>query len=85
MCLLISLTISPLWADGWDRVSSALFTDQAIEIGGYTYALPGVRFALWGGGLITFFAGFVSWRAVRRARRRELDVMSRDIVPRAGD
>jgi len=85
MCLLISLTISPLWADGWDRVSSALFTDQAIEIGGYTYALPGVRFALWGGGLITFFAGFVSWRAVRRARRRELDVMSRDVVPRAGD
>jgi dTMP kinase len=85
MCLLISLTISPLWADGWDRVSSALFTDQAIEVGGYTYALPGVRFALWGGGLITFFAGFVSWRAVRRARRRELDVMSRDILPRAGD
>jgi dTMP kinase len=85
MCLLISLTISPLWADGWDRVSSALFTDRAIEIGEYTYAVPGVRFALWGGGLITFFAGFVSWRAVRRARRRELDVMSRDIVPRAGD
>jgi dTMP kinase len=85
MCLLISLTISPLWADAWDRVSSALFTDRAIEIGGYTYAVPGVRFALWGGGLITFFAGFVSWRAVRRARRRELDVMSRDILPRAGD
>jgi dTMP kinase len=85
MCLLISLTISPLWADAWDRVSSALFTDRAIEIGGYTYAVPGVRFALWGGGLITFFAGFVSWRAVRRARRRELDVMSRDIVPRAGN
>jgi len=85
MCLLISLTISPLWADGWDRISDALFTDRAIEIGGYTYAVPGVRFALWGGGLITFFAGFVSWRAVRRARRRELDVMSRDILPRAGD
>jgi MFS family permease len=85
MCLLISLTISPLWADGWDRVSSALFTDRAIEIGDYTYAVPGVRFALWGGGLITFFAGFVSWRAVRRARRRELDIMSRDILPQAGD
>jgi MFS family permease len=85
MCLLISLTISPLWADFWDRVSDAIFTDRAIEIGGATYALPGVRFALWGGGLITFFAGFVSWRAVRRARRRELDVMSRDILPQAGD
>jgi MFS family permease len=85
MCLLISLTISPLWADFWDRVSDAVFTDRAVEIGDATYALPGVRFALWGGGLIAFFAGFVSWRAVRRARRRELDVMSRDILPRAGD
>jgi dTMP kinase len=73
LCLLISLTISPLWADIWDRVSDALFTDRAIEIGSATYALPGVRFALWGGGLITFFAGFVSWRAVRRAHRREHD------------
>jgi dTMP kinase len=85
LCLLISLTISPLWSDFWDRVSDALFTDRAIEIGGATYAMPGVRFALWGGGLITFFAGFVSWRAVRRARRREIDVMSRDILPQAGD
>jgi hypothetical protein len=40
-------------------------------VGDATYALPGVRFALWGGGLIAFFAGFVSWRAVRRAHRRE--------------
>ncbi|MDQ6853606.1 MAG: MFS transporter [Actinomycetota bacterium] len=85
MCLLISLTISPLWADGWDRVSSALFTNQAIEIGGYTYALPGVRFALWGGGLITFFAGFVSWRAVRRARRRNEDRVAAAAVSQAED
>jgi dTMP kinase len=81
MCLLISLTISPLWSDFWDRVSDALFTDQAIEIGGATYALPGVRFALWGGGLITFFAGFVSWRAVRRARRRESDHVATPAAP----
>src|SRR5215218_1875920 len=71
LCLLISLTISPLWADMWDAVSDALFTDRAVELGGATYALPGVRFALWGGGLIAFFAGFVSWRAVQRAHRRE--------------
>jgi dTMP kinase len=85
LCLLISLTISPLWADFWDRVSDALFTDRAIEIGGATYALPGVRFALWGGGLITFFAGFVSWRAVRRARRREREGVPPSVVPQAGD
>jgi dTMP kinase len=85
LCLLISLTISPLWADFWDRVSDALFTDGAIEVGGATYALPGVRFALWGGGLITFFAGFVSWRSVRRARRRESDGVPSQLAPEAGD
>ncbi len=81
LCLLISLTISPLWADMWDRVSDAIFTDRAAELGGATYALPGVRLALWGGGLITFFAGFVSWRAVRRAHRRESDRVSAGVAP----
>jgi dTMP kinase len=85
LCLLISLTISPLWADFWDRVSDALFIDSAIEIGGATYALPGVRFALWGGGLITFFAGFVSWRSVRRARGRERADVPSQLAPEAGD
>jgi dTMP kinase len=85
LCLLISLTISPLWSDFWDRVSDAVFTDRAVELSGATYALPGVRFALWGGGLIAFFAGFVSWRAVRRARRREQDRVASPAVPEAGD
>jgi dTMP kinase len=84
LCLLVSLTISPLWSDFWDRVSDAVFTDRAIELGGATYALPGVRFALWGGGLITFFAGFVSWRAVRRAGRREREHAPSPAVPEAG-
>jgi MFS family permease len=84
LCLLISLTISPLWADMWDAVSSALFTDQAIEIGGATYALPGVRFALWGGGLIAFFAGFVSWRAVQRAHKRERNRVASGVAPEPG-
>jgi MFS family permease len=85
LCLLISLTISPLWSDFWDRVSDAVFIDRAAEIGGATYALPGVRFALWGGGLITFFAGFVSWRSVRRARRRrERDEVPSPAAPEAG-
>jgi dTMP kinase len=84
LCLLISLTISPLWADFWDRVSDAVFVDQAVEVGGATYALPGVRFALWGGGLITFFAGFVSWRAVRRAHRRERERIGSEVAPEPG-
>ena len=69
LCLLISLTISPLWADFWDWVTSNLFTNQTIDIGPYLYALPGVRIALWGGGLITLGAGLVAWTSVRRAIR----------------
>jgi dTMP kinase len=70
LCLLISLTISPLWADFWDWVTTHLFSsDQMIIIGSYTYVIPGVRIALWGGGIITYVAGIIAWRSVRRARR----------------
>src|SRR5207249_1147454 len=69
LCLLISLTISPLWSDFWDWVTNHLFSDQTITIGSYTYVIPGVRIALWGGGLITYVAGVIALRSVRRARR----------------
>jgi dTMP kinase len=70
LCLLIALTISPLWADFWDWVTQQIFgADQAASIGPYTYVLPGVRIALWGGGIITFVAGFVAWRSIRNAER----------------
>jgi dTMP kinase len=79
LCLLISLTISPLWADFWNWVTEGLLSDQSVTIGPYSYALPGVRIALWGGGLITFVAGFVAWRSIRKAERavgRDLDAES---------
>jgi dTMP kinase len=69
LCLLISLTISPLWADFWDWVTTNLLNEQTLTIGSYTYVIPGVRIALWGGGLITYAAGAIAWRSVRRARR----------------
>jgi dTMP kinase len=69
LCLLISLTISPLWADFWDWVTRSLLSHQSVTIGSYTYALPGVRIALWGGGLIAYIAGIIALRSVRRARR----------------
>jgi dTMP kinase len=69
LCLLISLTISPLWADFWDWVTNQLFTDQTVVIGSISYVIPGVRIALWGGGLIAYTAGIVALRSVRRARR----------------
>jgi dTMP kinase len=73
LCLLISLTISPLWADFWDWVTNQLLTDQTITIGSYTYAIPGVRIALWGGGLIAYVAGIFALRSVRRARRVDVN------------
>jgi hypothetical protein len=69
LCLLISLTISPLWADFWNWVTEGLLTNQSVSIGPYSYALPGVRIALWGGGIITFVAGLFAWRSIRRAER----------------
>jgi MFS family permease len=69
LCLLISLTISPLWADFWNWVTEGLFTNQTVTVGPYSYGLPGVRIALWGGGLITFVAGLAAWRSIRKAER----------------
>jgi dTMP kinase len=72
LCLLISLTISPLWSDFWDWVTRGLFAHQSVAIGPYTYGLPGVRIALWGGGLTTLAAGLVAWRSIRRAARAQM-------------
>jgi MFS family permease len=81
LCLLISLTISPLWADFWDWVTNQLLTNQTVVIGSYSYNIPGVRVALWGGGLIAYTAGIVALRSVRRARRVALGEQS---TPEAG-
>jgi dTMP kinase len=65
MCLLISLVVSPLWADFWDWVVDQFTSDRLVHFGGASYAFPGVRIALWGGGLITLAAGLwarYSWR-----------------------
>ena len=60
MCLLISLVISPLWADFWDWVTTVIIGgSRIVTLGGADYAFPGVRIALWGGGLITLCAGVV--------------------------
>ncbi len=68
LCLLISLTLSPLWADLWDWVTTELFSGQSLGVGPYEYSLPGVRLALWGGGFITLLGGLVARRWVRSAR-----------------
>jgi dTMP kinase len=76
LCLLLSLTVSPLWADFWEAIVHGIFDSTTITIAGASYAVPGVRIALWGGGLITFLAGFWSWYAARRERRAHGTVAS---------
>ena len=77
LCLLISLTISPLWSDFWDWVTGAVLENQEIVIGPYVYAMPGVRIALWGGGLITLIAGAVAWRSISLAHREDPEMEDR--------
>src|SRR3954454_13030013 len=83
LCLLISLPISPLWADFWDWVTEKLLTDQSVSIGPYSYSFAGVRIALWGGGLITLVAGVVAWRSIRRAERHAAET-GEPVVPEEG-
>ena len=84
MCLLLSLTVSPLWADFWDAVVHGLFDSTTITVGGASYGVPGVRIALWGGGLITFFAGFASWYSVRKARRTKAEGQVGEVLGESG-
>jgi dTMP kinase len=86
LCLLISLTISPLWADFWDWITRLILgPSQTVTIGPYSYALPGVRIALWGGGLIALVAGLVAWRSVRRALREPTDDAARVVTAEADE
>jgi len=71
LCLLVSLTIAPLFADVFNWVSKAVTGDRTIGIGTLSYGLPGVRLALWGGGLVTTFSGLFAHRQMRRAREAD--------------
>ena len=57
MCLLLSLVVSPLWADFWDWFVGLFTSDRTVTLMSASYSFPGVRIALWGGGLITLGAG----------------------------
>lgn len=71
LCLLISLVISPLWADLWDAVANGVLHHHVAALGGASYAFPGVRIALWGGGLITLAAGWWARYSIGHARRMQ--------------
>jgi dTMP kinase len=71
MCLLLSLTVTPLLASAFGELSAWLFDGSALEIGGQTIVLPGVRLALWLGGTIALVAGLVARRELIAAHRTE--------------
>ncbi|HUF83114.1 MAG TPA: MFS transporter [Acidimicrobiia bacterium] len=71
VCLLLALTVTPLLAGAGDELSKALFDDGVIEVGGQAIGLPGVRLALWLGGIITLGSGLVARREMRQAHRKE--------------
>jgi dTMP kinase len=70
LCLLISLVISPLWADFFNWFVHLFITHYGVRFAGASYSFPGVRIALWGAGLTTFLAGFWARRSVLAAHRR---------------
>lgn len=67
MCLLVALVISPLWADFWDWIVNDVGKVGVVSIGNVDYAFPGVRIALWGGGLITLGAGLYARWSMKHA------------------
>lgn len=74
LCLLISLVIAPLFADSFDWLAErVLGPDRHVEALGVSYALFGVRAALWGGAAVTIGSGVLARISVRRARRAEAE------------
>ena len=62
LCLLLSLTVSPLLSDLFDWIFDLVGASQHIQFGGFAYSFPGVRLALWAGGILTIYSGLYAKR-----------------------
>src|SRR5215510_12402795 len=60
LCLLLSLAVTPIVAGALDGLSGRLFDHKRLSFGSGHIALPGVRLALWLGGLIVVIAGVLA-------------------------
>jgi dTMP kinase len=65
LCLLLSLTIWPFVAGALNALARSTI-DAQVSIGRLHIALPGVRLALWLGGLFTVLAGVAAQRRMSR-------------------
>ena len=67
VCLLLSLTLSPFIANLLGNIAKHI-THNQVTLGTVHVDLPGVRLALWLGGLITVFSGLAARMLMRRMR-----------------
>ncbi len=68
LCLLLSLTVSPLFADLYEWLFSLAAGAPRITLGGFSYGFPGVRLALWGGAILTVASGLYARHELRAMR-----------------
>ena len=71
LCLLLTLVLSPLFADFWDWFVELLMDGHTLTVGDGSYSFAGSRLALWGGAVLTLGAGWFAKRSVDRAHRED--------------
>jgi dTMP kinase len=68
LCLLLSLTVSPLFADLYEWLFSLAAGEPHVTLGGFQYGFPGVRLALWGGAVLTIASGLYARHELKAMR-----------------
>ena len=86
LCLLLSLTVSPLFADLYEWLFSlADGVARTSSSAASRYGFPGVRLALWGGGVLTIVSGVYARRELLRYRDLAVQHRHRRPARRAAD
>jgi dTMP kinase len=70
LCLLLALALGPFFSVWLGGIFKAINNNE-VNVGSFHLALPGVRLALWFGGLITVFSGIFAGRRMRKAHLQE--------------
>jgi hypothetical protein len=81
LCLLLSLTIWPFIAGALNALSRHAF-DARVAVGRLHVALPGVRLALWLGGIVTVLSGIAAQRRMSRLDE-DAEIVLPTVDPRA--